>query len=205
VIALRSLGASALLVTGVASTNAANLVLPTVPDHPIEMPSNPPLKMGGKVEPEFNGSAHKQDADGAAEGQPRSDRAQNQSQTPPAPKFSIRQKEGSYQTWESEGKGTEFFYLGGYRLKVTDSLVALFTGLLVLVGGIQAYRLRQTVLATREAAGALPALERAYLFLSEEIGKLLLIIGQQTPRSEKGNTLSLLNMRSTITARRRLL
>jgi hypothetical protein len=140
------------------------------------MPSNPPLKMGGKIEPEFNGSAPKQDADGAAEGEPRSDRAHNQSQTlpvpfPPVDKSPVPQKEGNYQTRESQGERTEFFYFAGYRLKVTDSLVALFTGLLVLVGGIQAYRLRQTVLATREAAGALPAIERAYLFLFEEIGQ----------------------------------
>src|SRR5262249_4321789 len=46
-------------------------------------------------------------------------------------------------------QGTEFWppFLG-YRLKITDSLLALFTLLLVIVGAWQAYQLRRTVQAS---------------------------------------------------------
>jgi hypothetical protein len=49
------------------------------------------------------------------------------------------------------------------NLKITDVLVAIFTGLLVLVGLTQAHRLRETVEATRIAADAADLSSRAAL------------------------------------------
>jgi hypothetical protein len=66
-----------------------------------------------------------------------------------------------------------------YRLKITDLAIALFTGLLVLVGAIQAIRLRQTMIATKAAADALPILERAYVSLG--IGLVPKITGPAQP------------------------
>jgi hypothetical protein len=74
--------------------------------------------------------------------------------------------EGAQQT-------SEYWVVFGHHLKITDSLVATFTFVLVLVGAVQGYWLWRTVSATeiaadsaRRVAEALPKLERAYVFLS---------------------------------------
>jgi|SRR5215467_5770793 len=51
-----------------------------------------------------------------------------------------------------------------YDVKVTDILLALFTGFLVIVGAVQAYYLWGTVTATKVAAEHIPKVERAYVF-----------------------------------------
>jgi hypothetical protein len=80
------------------------------------------------------------------------------------------QEERANQTGGREQDGSEaYFVVAGYRLKITDVAVATFTGLLVLVGAWQAIRLRQTMLATKAAADALPAVERAYLFVEADL------------------------------------
>ena len=68
-----------------------------------------------------------------------------------------------------EESGESYVVVAGYRLKITDIAVTLFTGLLVLVGYIQAVRLRQTMIATKAAADALPILERAFMFIHLEL------------------------------------
>jgi hypothetical protein len=60
---------------------------------------------------------------------------------------------------------TEYWDVVGHRLKITDTLLAIFTLALVLVGLWQGEMLRRTVAATRKSADALPAVERAYIFV----------------------------------------
>jgi hypothetical protein len=48
-------------------------------------------------------------------------------------------------------EGTEFFVLSGHKFKITDFFIALFTGLLVWVGAVQARRLRRTIETMRDA------------------------------------------------------
>src|ERR1700730_10029490 len=85
------------------------------------------------------------------------------------------------------------------------TLVAVFTGLLVLVGAIQARRLRQTVAATeraakaaKQSADALPTLERAYIFLRVEETNFVRVIGDVST----GRILSDLRAAATLTSDR---
>jgi hypothetical protein len=49
---------------------------------------------------------------------------------------------------------SEYWIIGGHRIKITDFLLALFTFLLVVVGGFQSFWLRQTVKDTGKSAEA---------------------------------------------------
>jgi hypothetical protein len=73
-------------------------------------------------------------------------------------------------------EGTEYWDYRGYRVKITDGLLALFTLGLVVIGIFQALFLKGTLKATAIAAGAaktaadtVPTLERAYVFVEPRI------------------------------------
>jgi hypothetical protein len=73
---------------------------------------------------------------------------------------------------------SEFWTIFGHRVKITDTLLAIFTFFLVIVGigqGIFLYRTDQgthkTAVAAKEAAEHIPRVERAYLFLWHEIDR----------------------------------
>ncbi len=68
-----------------------------------------------------------------------------------------------------EREESEYWTVFGHRLKITDSLLALFTAGLVGIGWWQGLQLRRTVDATKKAAEALPKIERAYLFLDSAV------------------------------------
>ena len=61
---------------------------------------------------------------------------------------------------ESSQQGTEFWSVLGFRFKITDGLLALFTGFLVLVGAWQGRHLRRTVVSYIHG-------ERPYIFPTE--------------------------------------
>jgi hypothetical protein len=74
---------------------------------------------------------------------------------------------------KESAEGTEYWTFGGYKVKITDGLLVLFTLGLVVIGVFQAIFLSGTLKATaiaataaKSAAEVIPNLERAYLFFS---------------------------------------
>jgi hypothetical protein len=77
-------------------------------------------------------------------------------------------------------EGTEYWVYRGYKVKITDGLLVLFTLALVVIGTFQAIYLGGTLTATtvaaiaaKEAAESLPTLERAYVFLGQKVTGVL--------------------------------
>ncbi len=91
---------------------------------------------------------------GAAEGESnpnyQQDNALNARPVVPAIPSSHLNKEGRQDGNEATEEGSEYWpwLIFGFRLKVTDSLLALFTFFLVVVGTWQGYHLNRTVVAT---------------------------------------------------------
>lgn len=98
-----------------------------------------------------------------------------------------KQKERAPSTDESAEKGTEFWSpLSGYKFKITDSLLALFTFLLVVAGAWQGIHLRRTVIATRNLAQATVGLELPKLRVMDAfIGEATRIPDNRAERIEK--------------------
>jgi hypothetical protein len=91
-------------------------------------------------------------ADAAKQANPPKETSDQSTAINPSVPAPHHQKEGGNQGNRSEQEGSEsYLVVAGYRLKITDFAVALFTGLLVLVGYIQAVRLRKTI-TTMESA-----------------------------------------------------
>jgi len=100
------------------------------------------------------------------------------------------EKESSSNGAQGADKGSEFWPILGHRLKITDSLLAAFTFLLVLIGGWQGIQLKRTVDVTKiaaraaqDAAEALPKIERAYVFAKVKLEMGLLMTPSGTAKS----------------------
>lgn len=76
-------------------------------------------------------------------------------------------KEGSRTGDERAEQGSEYwpFLIFGFRLKVTDSLLAVFTAFLVVIGAYQGWQLLRTVTGANEIAEANVALESPILVI----------------------------------------
>jgi hypothetical protein len=93
----------------------------------------------------------------------------NQSENKPATEATQNSNEAS--------EGTEYWVYRGYKVKITDGLLVLFTLGLVVIGALQAIFLRGTLTATAVAAKAaeaaakhIPTVERAWAFCHPGIG-----------------------------------
>jgi hypothetical protein len=130
-----------------------------------------------EIPPETPQVQSEQQPNGAAKSQPQSSQQTNPTDQNPAVEQHNTGENAERQTDSDAEKRAEEareywpFHIFGARLKITDSLLALFTFLLIVVGGIQGVFLYRTDQGTHKAADAAKVSAEAAM-ASVEIAKL---------------------------------